>query len=602
MKKVLFLILAIILLIGLVPTQAFATDKEHNYDNGICTNCGVTHPNLSNYNGKIISILGDSISTFAGYIPVADGFNLDHEVWYPNDNLLTDVNETWWMQIINNLNMKLGINDSWESTEVYNYIDEEVNSTFDGTKACMASLTRIQNLGSNGTPDVIFFFGGTNDITQSRPLGTFNPDTAPTEVDLISVKWDTVADAYIDAIMRMQYYYPDAQIVSILPYYRHSQGTAKVNKYNNLFATICEYYGVFCVDLRNCGISRENIPDGTHPNADGMDYITSAVFDVLMSDCHIVAGEHIVHSVTHNLNYAKSTLSYYKGISHGKSFTTTITGNDVTVTVTMNGTNITSDCYTNGVISIDHVIGDLVITAKGLPEIYEEYLQELPTNFCCGINLWSTLEPINLYYSSSDWELNTPGLAHSITFLVSAGDQIWATSFQESALNSYVPNNIILTWFYEYKVTKTVSFEEAYAEFTQIGYLTVPEGAVAVNVVMLNGNEDHKVYILNREHTYENATCTSCGDYIGPLLIIQPKNIHTNNEKIAKTSVVAYGDDLTYQWYYKNVGSTRFRLSSNTGKSYSTIMSAKSHGRQIYCVITDKYGNQVTTNVVTLTR
>ena len=60
---------------------------EHSYENGICTGCGAEQSNLENYKGKVISVLGDSISTFAGYIPTADGFNMEHLARYPQDNL-----------------------------------------------------------------------------------------------------------------------------------------------------------------------------------------------------------------------------------------------------------------------------------------------------------------------------------------------------------------------------------------------------------------------------------------------------------------------------------------------------------------------------------
>ena len=149
-KRITCLLLSVVMVIGMVPVTTFATEEtvgteaeeithgheheavavssvcsEHTYENGSCIGCGAEHPNLANFEGKVISILGDSISTFAGYIPVADGFNLAHKTRYPQDNLLTDVNETWWMQVIHQLDAKLGINDSWASTEVYNYIDEE---------------------------------------------------------------------------------------------------------------------------------------------------------------------------------------------------------------------------------------------------------------------------------------------------------------------------------------------------------------------------------------------------------------------------------------------------------------------------------------------
>ena len=518
MKKILAWIVTLAMLCGMMPMTAFSVLSEeclHTYVNGTCTGCGEAHPNLSNYEGKVVSILGDSISTFAGYIPVADGFNLKHYARYPQDNLFTEVEHTWWMQVLTALDAKLGINESWRSTEVYNYIDDEVNSSYDGTKACMASVTRIQNLGSNGTPDVILFYGGTNDITQRRPVGSFDPATAPTEVDLISVKWDTVADAYVDAIMRMQHYYPNAEIVAMLPTFTYKNTDAVIEAYNSVFAAICEHYGVTYVDLRECGISTSDLPDGTHPNATGMDYITAAVMDVLMSDCDVEAGEHIVHSVTHNLTGAESSLSYYKGISHGNSFVTTITGENLKVTVTMGGTDITADCYTDGVVSIEKVTGDIVITAKGIQKtIFDDYLQELPENLCSGTNLWTELKPINLYYTTSGWGLNASGSAYSITIPISEGDQIWATSFQKSGTNGGTGNGIRLTWFDADGVLRSLSPTETYAEFIANGYLTAPEGAVAVNVVMWNGNESNEVYILNRSHVYDDdrdADCNVCG-------------------------------------------------------------------------------------------
>lgn len=60
-----------------------------------CADCIEEYLNMKNFKGKVISILGDSISTFTGYIPVSDGFNREHLARYPQDNLLTDVNETW---------------------------------------------------------------------------------------------------------------------------------------------------------------------------------------------------------------------------------------------------------------------------------------------------------------------------------------------------------------------------------------------------------------------------------------------------------------------------------------------------------------------------
>ena len=155
--------------------------------------------------GKILSIMGDSITTFAGWTPVADGHNLTHRNRYPQSNLFTDVQYCWWYKLFNDLGMVLGINDSWAGSRVNNALD--ANSGDQGPDAAMASLTRITNLGSNGTPDIILYYGGTNDCghqDETWPLGTFDSTQNYHTVDLTSKKWSSFADAYKCSIMRMQ--------------------------------------------------------------------------------------------------------------------------------------------------------------------------------------------------------------------------------------------------------------------------------------------------------------------------------------------------------------------------------------------------------------
>ena len=71
--------------------------------------------------------------------------------------------------------------------------------------------------------------------------------------------------------------------------------------------------------------------------------------------------------------------------------------------------------------------------------------------------------------------------------------------------------------------------------------------------------------------------------------------------EMANVSFAATGDGLTYTWYYKSKGMTGFaKTNSFTSNSYSVAMDATRDGRQIYCVVKDKYGNCVETDVVTL--
>lgn len=58
---------------------------------------------------------------------------------------------------------------------------------------------------------------------------------------------------------------------------------------------------------------------------------------------------------------------------------------------------------------------------------------------------------------------------------------------------------------------------------------------------------------------------------------------------------------LSYQWYYtSNGGTSTLYASSTKTATYSTTMNESRAGRQIYCVVTDKYGTSVKTNTVTL--
>ena len=505
--------------------EIYILNRDHSYENGICLGCGAAHPNLANYQGKVISILGGSNCTFAGYIPVADGFNLEHRARYPQDNLLTDVNETWWMQVIQALNTKLGINDSWAGSQVLNTLD--TNSGDLGPDAAMASLTRIQNLGANGTPDVILFFGGCNDMGRGVTLGSFDPATAPTQADLTATKWDSFADAYVAAITRMQHFYPDAKILVMLPYNSPTYFTAsKVEKYGAVIRAICDHYGVSYVDLRDCGINSDHLPDNIHPNAEGSDYITAAVLDALLSGVDLEAGENVVHSVTHVLSGAESSLGYYKGVSHGKPFVTTLSGEDLTVTVTMGGLDITATAWKNGTVTVPAVTGDLVITAIGrVKTVYEDYLQQLPDSICGGTNLWPMLDHDNEYYTANGWGNNANNI-YSVTIPVQPGDQIWATSFDVQSVNKLSGNGTRITWFDKNGVLESVTRDVVYAEFVANGYITVPEGAVAVNIPMASDADSWELYILNLPHNYTSAiteptcteqgytthTCTVCGD------------------------------------------------------------------------------------------
>ena len=96
----------------------------------------------------------------------------------------------------------------------------------------------------------------------------------------------------------------------------------------------------------------------------------------------------------------------------------------------------------------------------------------------------------------------------------------------------------------------------------------------------------------------ETATLTMVDGFA---IVEQPVDASAANGEIVKTTVVATGEGLTYQWYIQNPGKTTFSKSSVTSATYSCRMSESNDGRQAYCIITDQDGNTLQTNTVTLT-
>ncbi|MBQ1362783.1 MAG: hypothetical protein IIY43_07010, partial [Oscillospiraceae bacterium] len=86
----------------------------------------------------------------------------------------------------------------------------------------------------------------------------------------------------------------------------------------------------------------------------------------------------------------------------------------------------------------------------------------------------------------------------------------------------------------------------------------------------------------------------------GLCIITQPEDISVANGAAVNVTIEAYGSGLTYQWYFKDAGSSSFTKSSCKTAAYTTPMNADRNGRQIYCVVTDSASNTVKTITVTL--
>ncbi|MBQ2909412.1 MAG: hypothetical protein IJE53_01225 [Bacilli bacterium] len=389
----------------------------------------------SKYEGTVVSILGDSISTLKGYIPTGNRARyVQTEAEAINGLLYMPYEETWWGQVINENNMVLGINDSWAGSRVSN--TSATNSGDYGPDAAMAGMTRLQKLDDNGTPGLILFYGGTNDIGGAVAMGTFDPTASyATTLDTTATTYTNFVEAYTMAILRMQYLYPNAEIVVLLPTYTSSYYTlTELTTYNAEIIKICEHFDIKYIDLRESGITTSQLADGIHPNATGMDLISNYV--------------------TEKLNSNKSNENSSSSSGNNSSSITRTTANT--------------------------------------------YAQSLPANFSSTTNLYAELTPKTGYYTATGYDNTTAtGLkAVSIVIPVVPGDKIQSSSFNDATPPTGGQAGIRVTYLKDNTIVSSFSPTEVNTEYKTNNYLTVPEGANAVSIAWWEADDTNWAYLL----------------------------------------------------------------------------------------------------------
>ena len=117
--------------------------------------------------GKTL-LLGDSYSTYLGYIP--EGF----DYWYGDsvnlENGVTSVDKTWWHELFSRIDGDIVLNSSWSGTTVCHTGWGGLDCSH---KSFIARLDKLIDGGffEKNKIDTVLVFGGTNDSWSDAPLG-----------------------------------------------------------------------------------------------------------------------------------------------------------------------------------------------------------------------------------------------------------------------------------------------------------------------------------------------------------------------------------------------------------------------------------------------
>lgn len=232
----------------------------------------------TDYKSKYFSILGDSISTLAGYNPQG------YEVFYKWDKMLQagifEAKDTWWGKVIDELGGKLLINDAFSGSLVCKHPESEIES-----HGC--SDLRTSHLGSGDiSPDVIMIFLGINDWGWGICVES---NDAEEDLSVFSIAYDIM-------IKKVKKNYPNADIwcmtlprsfcsgmPAFSPPERFTGGSFE--EYCQAIQNIARLNNVKLIDIYKPDSPYDTI-DGYHPTRQGMMTIAGDVLAAITNeDC-----------------------------------------------------------------------------------------------------------------------------------------------------------------------------------------------------------------------------------------------------------------------------------------------------------------------------
>jgi len=231
--------------------------------------------------GKLVSIFGDSISTFSGWIP--DG----NATFYPS-NGVSKVQQTWWKKMIDALSMTLVVNNSWSGRAVSSCRDGE---TAHATDAGYKEANVLALKDGTTVPEIIIVKLGINDFNHGAYLGDYDgstvlPDDPATFTAAYAMMLDLImtnfplAHVYCCTLMQCEMNNSVTGFPEI-----NTQGESLI-EWNEAIRKLAHAFGAKVLDHDVCGLTYYNLSTymgdysttthkGLHPNAAGHSLIAN---------------------------------------------------------------------------------------------------------------------------------------------------------------------------------------------------------------------------------------------------------------------------------------------------------------------------------------
>lgn len=254
----------------------------------------------------LISIMGDSISTFEGCNPA--GFRVFYEGAQCEATGVREVRDTWWAQVVDALGGELLVNGSFSGSMVEGAGFPAANST-----------ERVAVLARDGkTPDVVLIFMGINDYgwggadaqtagrSSARPVCLDDASLgAMSEPGLaVPAAAEHFGVAYSAMLARLRAAYPQAEVwcCTLCPgrmasseesTFTYRLRGVPFNAYNDAIRAAARENGCHVADMRALGRDYETL-DGTHPTARGMRQFASFVLRAMRAELATERGESLL--------------------------------------------------------------------------------------------------------------------------------------------------------------------------------------------------------------------------------------------------------------------------------------------------------------------